>query len=189
MALSVSIDIDPRAIAMLRERYSEAELTPARLSMARIPIGAELIDNSVSRAPGFMIGNVIVMAGVPRTMEATLASVTPRLRTGAKLMSISIHADAPEGEIAAYLTAAQQQNPDVKMGSYPYFENGCAGVYLVVRSVDAARLAASASALEERLASAGSPHDRAPGAAGAADPVPRPSPPVRCLRRRRQHNS
>ncbi|MGB0086717.1 MAG: molybdopterin-binding protein, partial [Rhodomicrobiaceae bacterium] len=106
-AFGVSIDIDPRARAMLLERLGEANLTPARLRMARIPAGAELIDNPISRAPGFMIGNVVVMAGVPKIMEAMLAAVTPRLRTGAKLISVTIHVRAPEGIVAGYLSAAQ----------------------------------------------------------------------------------
>lgn len=159
-AFGVSIDVDPRARAMLRERHSEADLTPARLRMARIPAGAELVDNPVSRAPGFFIGNVIVMAGVPRIMEAMLASVTPRLRTGAKMMSISLHVDAPEGTIAPHLSAAQDDNRDVQMGSYPYFENGRPGVYLVVRATDPERLEAAAEALEARLTAAKLPHER-----------------------------
>ncbi|WP_088347992.1 MULTISPECIES: molybdopterin-binding protein [Rhodomicrobium] len=159
-AFGVSIDVDPRARAMLRERLSEADLTPARLRMARIPAGAELVDNPVSRAPGFFIGNVIVMAGVPRIMEAMLASVTPRLRTGAKLLSLSLHVDAPEGTIAPHLSAAQDDNRDVQMGSYPYFENGRPAVYLVLRATDPARLEQAAQALEARLTGGGLPHER-----------------------------
>ena len=88
-AFGVTLDVDPRAIAMMRQRYSENELTPARLRMARIPDGADLVDNPISLAPGFFIGNVIVMAGVPKIMEAMLNAVTPRLRTGAVSASIS----------------------------------------------------------------------------------------------------
>jgi molybdenum cofactor synthesis domain-containing protein len=159
-AFGVSIDVDPRARAILRERHSEADLTPARLRMARIPAGAELVANPVSGAPGFFIGNVIVMAGVPRIMEAMLASVTPRLRTGAKMMSISLHVDAPEGTIAPHLSAAQADNPDVQMGSYPYFGTSGPGVYLVVRATDPERLAAATEALEARLNAAKLPHER-----------------------------
>ncbi len=159
-AFGVSIDVDPRALAMLRERISEADLTPARLRMARIPDGAELIDNPVSRAPGFMIGNVIVMAGVPRIMEAMLASVTPRLRTGAKMISVSLHVDAPEGAIAPHLSKTQDAYPDVKMGSYPYFGETRPGVYLVLRAVDPDRLETACRALEARLGAAGLPLER-----------------------------
>ena len=154
-AFGVSIDVDPRARAMLRERLSEADLTPARLRMARIPAGADLVDNPVSRAPGFFIGNVVVMAGVPRIMAAMLEAVTPRLRTGAKLLSLSIHVTAPEGTIAPHLSAAQDDYADVQMGSYPYFEGGRPGVYLVLRSVDQERLDAAARGLEARLQGGG----------------------------------
>jgi molybdenum cofactor synthesis domain-containing protein len=154
-AFGVSIDVDPRARAMLRERLSEADLTPARLRMARIPAGADLVDNPVSRAPGFFIGNVIVMAGVPRIMAAMLEAVTPRLRTGAKLLSLSVHVNAPEGTIAPHLSAAQDDYADVQMGSYPYFEGGRPGVYLVLRSVDQERLDIAARGLETRLQGAG----------------------------------
>jgi molybdenum cofactor synthesis domain-containing protein len=165
-AFGVTIDIDPRARAMLRERLSEAELTPARLRMARIPSGADLVDNPVSRAPGFFIGNVIVMAGVPRIMAAMLEAVTPRLRTGAKLLSLSIHVNAPEGTIAPHLSAAQGDFSDVQMGSYPYFEDGRPGVYLVLRSVDPERLEAAARGLEARLQGGGLAFaQRAPDAA------------------------
>ena len=153
-AFGVTIDIDPRARAMLRERLSEADLTPARLRMARIPAGADLVDNPVSRAPGFFIGNVIVMAGVPRIMASMLEAVTSRLRKGAKLISLSIHVNAPEGTIAPHLSAAQDDYGDVQMGSYPYFEGGRPGVYLVLRSVDQDRLDTAARGLEARLLSA-----------------------------------
>jgi molybdenum cofactor synthesis domain-containing protein len=159
-AFGVTIDVDPRARAMLRERISEADLNPARLRMARIPAGADLVDNPVSRAPGFFIGNVIVMAGVPRIMAAMLEAVTPRLRTGARLLSLSIHVNAPEGAIAPHLSAAQGDDADVRMGSYPYFEDGQPGVYLVLRSVDPQRLDAAARGLESRLAGGGLAFER-----------------------------
>jgi molybdenum cofactor synthesis domain-containing protein len=159
-AFGVSIDVDPRARAMLLERMSEADLTPARLRMARIPDGADLVDNPISRAPGFFIGNVIVMAGVPRIMEAMLAAVTPRLRTGARLISLSIRTTSPEGLVAPVLSGAQSDYPDVQMGSYPYYEEGKPGAYLVLRSVDAARLEEAGQTLEARLDAAGIGHER-----------------------------
>jgi molybdenum cofactor synthesis domain-containing protein len=159
-AFGVSIDVDPRAIAMMLERMSEADLTPARRRMARIPAGADLIDNPVSRAPGFFIGNVVVMAGVPRIMEAMLASATPRLRTGAKLVSLSIRANAPEGLLAPILSGAQADYADVQMGSYPYYEEGHPGAFLVLRSVDEARLEVAGRELEARLDAANIGHER-----------------------------
>ncbi len=150
-AFGVSIDIDPRAVAIMRERYAGAALTPARLRMARIPAGAELIENPVSKAPGFMIGNVIVMAGVPAVMQAMLLAVTPRLKTGAKLLSESIRVGAPESSIASPLAEAQRAFPDVAMGSYPFVEDGRYGTNLVLTSADAALLARAKLDLIARL--------------------------------------
>jgi molybdenum cofactor synthesis domain-containing protein len=150
-AFGVPIDVDQRAVALLRERYAEADLTPVRLRMARIPEGAELIENSVSKAPGFKIGNVIVMAGVPAIMEAMLLAVTPRLKTGPKLLSDSIRVNVPEGQIAAPLAACQRTFPDVAMGSYPFFENGRHGTNLVLRSTEVGRLRLAKSDLIRRL--------------------------------------
>ncbi len=160
-AFGVTIDVDPRAVAMMMTRYAEADLTPARLRMARIPAGADLVENPVSRAPGFFIGNVIVMAGVPRIMEAMLAEVTPRLRTGAKLKALSLQVSAPEGRIAPGLSATQNDYPDVRMGSYPHFEDGRPNVTLVLRAADEARLEAACRALEARLDADGLTHERA----------------------------
>ncbi len=150
-AFGVSIDVDPRAVALMRERYAETDLTPTRLRMARIPAGAALIENSVSKAPGFMIGNVIVMAGVPAIMQAMLLAVSPRLKTGAKLLSESIRVDAPEGRVAVPLAECQRAFPGVAMGSYPFFEEGRYGTHLVLRSTDAALLAQAKADLIARL--------------------------------------
>jgi molybdopterin-biosynthesis enzyme MoeA-like protein len=128
--------------------------------MARIPDGADLVLNRVSRAPGFFIDNVIVMAGVPRVMEAMLAEVTPRLRTGAKLISLSIRTTSPEGLVAPVLSGTQSDYPDVPMGSYPYYDEGRPGTFLVLRSVDEARLEEAGQALEARLDAAGIAHER-----------------------------
>ncbi len=151
-AFGVSIRIDQRAVALLRERYADADLTPARLRMARIPDGAELIDNPVSKAPGFMLGNVIVMAGVPAIMQAMLRAVTPRLRKGAKMLSDTIRVLAPEGRIAGPLGDCQLAFPDVSMGSYPFFEDGLVGANLVLRSTNEDRLKLAKADLIERLA-------------------------------------
>ncbi len=138
-------------MALLRERYAEADLMPARLRMARIPHGAELVENSISKAPGFQIGNVIVMAGVPAIMEEMLLAVTPRLKTGPKLLSKSIRVHAPEGQVAAPLSDCQRAFPDVAMGSYPSFERGEYGTTLVLRSPDETRLKLAGADLIKRL--------------------------------------
>jgi molybdenum cofactor synthesis domain-containing protein len=139
-AFGVKVQIDPRAVAAMQKGYSGLELTPTRLRMARIPEGAELIDNAVSRAPGFMIGNVIVMAGIPRIMQVMLDAVVPRLAKGRPMLARSVRIDVPEGDAAPGLAALQSAHPDVQIGSYPFFEKNRLGTYVVLRGVDAARL-------------------------------------------------
>lgn len=146
-ALGVTIDVDPRAVAIMEKRYSPGEFTPARKRMARIPDGAELIRNAVSGAPGFMIENVIVMAGIPRIMQVMLDDVASRLRTGARMLSRTIHVHRPEGIVAAGLERVQKVFPDVSMGSYPFFRKDRLGTHLVLRSTDEEKLAAAMGAL------------------------------------------
>ncbi|MGI9383668.1 MAG: competence/damage-inducible protein A [Methyloligellaceae bacterium] len=139
-AFGVPIDIDERAVALMRQRFEPSRLTEARLRMARIPEGAELVHNPVSMAPGFMLENVVVMAGVPRIMQVMLDSVTPRLRKGRKMLSRTVRVDQPEGDVAPGLRRVQDVFPDVQMGSYPFFEEGRLGTRLVLRSIEVDRL-------------------------------------------------
>jgi len=152
-AFGVTIDVDPKAKSLLLEHYRRrgVDLTPARLRMARIPAGASLIENPVSGAPGFRIGNVIVMAGVPSIMRAMLEAVTPELETGRPLLSVTIAVDRPESEIADAFAAQQRRFADVAMGSYPRLANGRPVADLVLRSLDAERLEEAAAALREVL--------------------------------------
>jgi molybdenum cofactor synthesis domain-containing protein len=151
-AFGVQLRVDERAVAMMRERYGESGLTPMRLRMARIPEGAGLIENPISKAPGFVIGNVIVMAGVPNIMRAMLELVTPQLRTGRVMLTDVIELKVAESLAADVLRNAQETYPDVKMGSYPYYvAGGGFGTSLVLRSVDAERLAAAKGYLLEGL--------------------------------------
>ncbi|HZJ13084.1 MAG TPA: molybdopterin-binding protein, partial [Methyloceanibacter sp.] len=106
-AFGVGVRLDEGAVQALRKHFNEAELTPARLRMARIPEGAELIDNAISRAPGYRIGNVIVMAGVPRIMQVMLDAVMPGLDKGRPMLTRSVRIDAPEGDVASPLAALQ----------------------------------------------------------------------------------
>ncbi|MEX2318437.1 MAG: molybdopterin-binding protein [Bauldia sp.] len=143
-AFGVPIDVDERAVAMLLERIPKSDLNEARLRMARIPEGAELIPNSVSKAPGFSIGNVHVMAGVPSIMHAMLDALAPKLATGRKMLSRSIAAGLKEGDLGGPFGELQKRFPDVGMGSYPSFEEGVGfTTTLVLRARDAARLAAA----------------------------------------------
>ncbi|MGE3147507.1 MAG: competence/damage-inducible protein A [Pseudorhodoplanes sp.] len=152
-AFGVPIDHDPRAVALLKERLSKigAELNEARLRMARIPDGAELIVNPVSGAPGFWIGNVMVMAGVPSIMQAMLDEVAPKLVTGVKMLSDTVRADLREGDIGTELGAIAERHPGVSIGSYPFFDDKGANTNIVVRSRDPEKLAAAKAAIEAML--------------------------------------
>ncbi|CAN1724780.1 Competence/damage-inducible protein A [Hyphomicrobium sp. 1Nfss2.1] len=156
-AFDVPIDHDPRAVELLMAYFARRgiEATSARLRMARIPLGAELITNIVSVAPGFMIDNVIVLAGVPDIMQVMLDDVTPRLRTGAKMLTETIQLQRPEGEVADLFAAHQKTFPDVAMGSYPSFADGRVSTQLVLRSTDSALLKAAREELERVLAARG----------------------------------
>ncbi|MBC8019817.1 MAG: competence/damage-inducible protein A [Methyloceanibacter sp.] len=147
MAFGVEVIVDPEAVAAMRKLFSREELTPARLRMARIPKGAALIDNAISRAPGFMLENVIVMAGVPRIMQVMLDAVAPRLAKGRPILTRSIRLDVPEGDAAPGLAELQASHPEVQIGSYPFFENKRLGTYVVLRSSDEAKLEGAENAL------------------------------------------
>ena len=156
-AFGVGIDVDQRALDLLLPYYkaSGREITPGRLRMARIPFGADLIENKVSVAPGFMLGNVITMAGVPSIMQAMLEAVTPRLKTGRKMISHAIDLNHPEGAIAEMFGAHQKLFPDVSMGSYPSQRDGKPVTQLVLRCTDELRLEEAAAGLKEKLRTAG----------------------------------
>ena len=153
-AFGVSIDHHPEAVAILKERMAKigGELNEARLRMARIPNGAALVANKVSGAPGFWIGNVITMAGVPSIMQAMLDEVAPKLKTGTKLLSETIRADAKEGDVGTELGAVAKAHPDAIIGSYPFFDEKLGpNTNIVVRSRDAAKLAEAKAAIEGML--------------------------------------
>ena len=156
-AFGVGIDVDERALTPMKAYFERrgVELTPARLRMARIPFGAELVENSVSVAPGFMLGNVIVMAGVPSIMHVMLDAATKYLKTGKKMLSVGIDLHRPEGEIAQMFAEHQGRYPDVAMGSYPFMRDGKPGTQLVLRSTDPDRLAQAFSELKTLLAARG----------------------------------
>ncbi len=156
-AFGVGIDIDERALKPMLAYFEKrgVEVTPARLRMARIPFGGELVENSVSVAPGFMLGNVIVMAGIPAIMQVMLAAVTKRLKTGKKMLSAAIDLQRPEGEIAALFGELQRRYPDVPMGSYPFYNDGKPGTQLVLRSTSPVRLAEAETELRTLLTERG----------------------------------
>src|SRR5204863_3909960 len=153
-AFGVPIDIDPRALAILQERLAAtgAEMNEARLRMTRIPKGADLVLNKVSGAPGIWIGNVIVMAGVPSIMQAMLDEVAPKLKTGIRMLSQTVRADAREGDIGTQLGEIAKANPEVAIGSYPFFDpQHGPNTNVVLRARDAQKLALAARAVENML--------------------------------------
>jgi molybdenum cofactor synthesis domain-containing protein len=156
-AFGVGIDVDERAAAPMRAHFQRrgVEMTTARLRMARIPFGAELVENSISIAPGFMLGNVIVMAGIPAIMHVMLDAATRFLKTGKKMLSFAMDLHRPEGEIADMFASLQQRFPDVAMGSYPFQKEGRPGTQLVLRCTDQARLAEAENELKVQLAARG----------------------------------
>jgi molybdenum cofactor synthesis domain-containing protein len=150
-AFSVGIDVRDDARALLQAHYDRqgSVLNTARLRMARIPDGATLIDNPVSVAPGFTLGNVHVMAGVPSVFQAMVASVLPTLTGGAPLMSQTLRIQRGEGDIAGPLGELAQDYSDLQIGSYPYQKDGVFGANVVIRGTDGARIDAAMSRLSD----------------------------------------
>jgi len=140
-AFGVPIDTDPRALAILHKwvKTTGAEMNEARLRMTRLPKGADLILNKVSGAPGFWIGNVIVMAGVPSIMQAMLDEVAPKLKIGVRMLSETVRANAREGDIGMQLGEIATANPEVAIGSYPFFDPQNGPNMNVLRSAERAQ--------------------------------------------------
>lgn len=154
-AFAVGIDHDPRAVAILKAHYAtrpELEINEARMRMARIPDGADLIENPVSKAPGFRLGNVFVMAGVPAIMQGMLDKIAPALKGGRAIHSATVEAEVPEGDAARLMHSIQQTFAGVTVGSYPFFTQNRFGTNIVLRSRDAELLARAEQALREGLA-------------------------------------
>ena len=149
-AFGVPISRRADAMALLAAHYERVGLpfNEARQRMARIPEGAVLIDNPVSVAPGFTLGNVHVMAGVPDIFAAMLAVVLPLLTGGAPLLSRSLRVNRGEGDIAGDFAALAAEYPDLSMGSYPFVQAGSFGTNLVIRGTDPARLDAAMARLK-----------------------------------------
>ncbi len=159
-AFGVPCEYDERAYAMLEESYAKRglEFTEARKRMARMPRGAAHIDNPVSLAPGFRIGNVHVMAGVPSIFQAMLDNVVPTLKTGTKMLSATVECPVGEGTIGGPLAEIQKRHPDTVIGSYPKYGEGRFWTELVVRArsqeaLEAAR--AEVAAMVARFANSG----------------------------------
>jgi len=127
---------DERAFQMLEEHYGIEELTPPRAKMSLIPMGAKLIPNPVTAAPGFIIENVYVMAGVPRIMQAMFDHLLGMIKAGKPILSNTVACNLSESTVATDLTVLQEQYPDVQLGSYPHYRGGVLGLSLVLRATN-----------------------------------------------------
>ena len=157
-ALGVPVVIHPQARAILERYYvDKGGLNEGRLRMARVPEGAELIENRMSGAPGIRIGNLFLMAGVPHITAGMLDALTGTLEGGRPLVSVTIGAFAPESEVAGILRQAEQATDGIAIGSYPFFKEGRVGANFVVRSEEEALAEEVAAGLAEKLVAAGYP--------------------------------
>ena len=154
-AFGVPLRRDPRAVQLLQQHYATENLNEARMKMADIPEGADLLDNPVSRAPGFRLGNVFVLPGVPAIMRTMFDGLAPALKGGPPVIARTISAFTTEGSIALPLGAIQAQHADVEIGSYPFVRAGRLGTSLVVRATDRAALTRAADAVSAMLVQAG----------------------------------
>jgi molybdenum cofactor synthesis domain-containing protein len=150
-AFGVPVLHDPEATRRLTHHYGADNLTPARLRMARIPQGGSLIDNVVSAAPGFRVGNVFVMAGVPAIMRAMFDAIAPTLAGGAKMLQRIVTCHLGESLLAEALAAIQARHGDVEIGSYPFYRQGTFGVSLVARGTDPAALDTVAGEISQMI--------------------------------------
>lgn len=151
-AFGVKIDYDPRAVAILKAHYQPGQLNEARMRMARIPEGAELIENPVSKAPGFRLGGVFVMAGVPKIMQAMMDQLASRLSRGSAIITATVTAYIAEGDLAQPLKEIQDRYPEVTIGSYPFEESGKFGANLVLRSRNDGKIAAAERDVQNMVA-------------------------------------
>jgi molybdenum cofactor synthesis domain-containing protein len=153
-AFGVPLEHHPKAVEIMQARIaaSGGVMNEARMRMTRVPHGGELVLNKVSGAPGFWIGNVIVMAGIPSVMQAMLEFVKPKLRTGARMLSETVRTDCREGDIGTELGVIAKEHPDVIIGSYPFTdENQTANTNVVVRARDPQKVRVVMAAVEAML--------------------------------------
>jgi molybdenum cofactor synthesis domain-containing protein len=145
----------PDILAMMQARFG-GELNAARRRMARVPVGGDLVKNPVQGPPGFTIGNVFTLAGVPAIMRGMLEDVGPRLRTGAVTIARTVRVEGTgEGAIAAPLEAVAKRHPAMSLGSYPFYGEGGYGSNLVLRGRDAAEVEATVAELIAALTEVG----------------------------------
>jgi molybdenum cofactor synthesis domain-containing protein len=150
-AFNVELETNPEALKILQSYYKEGELNEARLKMTLLPKGAELVENPVTKAPGFKMENVFVMAGIPSIMQGMLEGAKAFLKTGNKMTSKSIDVFMPESYVAEELSKMQDNYPEVEIGSYPFNKEGQFGTSLVMRSANLDTLERCASDVAEMV--------------------------------------
>ena len=151
MAFNVELETNPEALKILQSYYKEGELNEARLKMTLLPKGAELVENPVTKAPGFKMENVFVMAGIPSIMQGMLEGAKAFLKVGNKITSKSIDVFMPESYVAEELSKMQGNYPEVEIGSYPFNKEGQFGTSLVMRSANLDTLERCASDVAEMV--------------------------------------
>ncbi|HEY0314087.1 MAG TPA: molybdopterin-binding protein [Allosphingosinicella sp.] len=155
-ALRVPVVVHPKAKASLESYYAtRGGITAARLRMARVPEGAELIENPMSGAPGIRVGNILILAGVPHIATIMLEALSGTLEGGKPILSRTIGSYTPESEVADILREVEAAHPGTQIGSYPFFKGGRIGANFVVRATDEALLEACVGELVRRLREAG----------------------------------
>lgn len=143
---------DPEAMALLRQHYANPkDLNEQRMKMCEVPEGARLVDNPISKAPGYQIGNVFVLAGVPRIMQAMYEALKERLAPGEPMMSRTINAIVGEGTLAKGLGDVQNAHSKIEIGSYPFIRNGKMGTALVLRGTDQKALTEATEAVGDLI--------------------------------------
>ena len=150
-AFNVELETNPEALKILQSYYKEGELNEARLKMTLLPNGAELVENPVTKAPGFKMENVFVMAGIPSIMQGMLEGAKAFLKVGNKMTSKSIDVFMPESYVAEELSKMQDNYPEVEIGSYPFNKEGQFGTSLVMRSANLDILERCASDVAEMV--------------------------------------
>ncbi|MCS6987170.1 MAG: molybdopterin-binding protein [Sphingomonadaceae bacterium] len=153
-ALKLPVVRHPEAEAMLRRHYGE-RITEARLRMARVPEGAQLIPNPETGAPGIRLGRLFILAGVPKITQGMLRGLEGQLEGGRPLLSAAVGAWTAESRVADLLARTQADHPEVQIGSYPFWRDGRTGANFVIRAVEPARLRAAVDALKHALAADG----------------------------------
>jgi molybdenum cofactor synthesis domain-containing protein len=155
-ALGVAVVVHPRARAILEAYYAgRGGITEARLRMARVPEGAELIENRISGAPGIRLGNIFILAGVPHIATLMLEALSGTLEGGKPLLSRTVGSWTAESEVAELLAEVERAHEGCQIGSYPFFREGRVGANFVIRSTEPATLAACEAALVAALEDSG----------------------------------